>query len=99
MDFRKGEKAANLGFPPEIYALEKSYRFYADTTVKLWDYVIQNNVRTYDTEMKKSQLKGLRIPCSVLLVDECQDLDGCQVAFIEKQKEFGTYNNLYLDAK
>jgi superfamily I DNA/RNA helicase len=98
MDFRKGEKAANLGFPPEIYALEKSYRFYADTTVKLWDYVIQNNVRTYDTEMKKAQLKGLRIPCSVLLVDECQDLDGCQVAFIEKQKEFGTYN-LYLDAK
>lgn len=41
--------------------------------------------------MKKAQLKQLRIPCSVLLVDECQDLDGCQVAWLEGQKQFGTH--------
>jgi hypothetical protein len=40
--------------------------------------------------MKKAQLKNLRIPCSVLLVDECQDLDACQVSFIARQKDFGT---------
>jgi hypothetical protein len=41
--------------------------------------------------MKKAQLQNLRIPCTVLLVDECQDLDGCQVAWIEGQKKFGTH--------
>ncbi|KAL7517357.1 hypothetical protein ACHAWX_002285 [Stephanocyclus meneghinianus] len=45
----------------------------------------------FDTEMKKAQLMNLRIPCSVLLVDECQDLDECQVDFIDKQKNFGTH--------
>lgn len=43
----------------------------------------------FDTEVKKAQLMNLRIPCSVLLVDECQDLDECQVDFIDKQKNFG----------
>jgi hypothetical protein len=42
-----------------------------------------------DSEVKKAQLKNLRIPCSVLLVDECQDLSACQVDFVAKQKLFG----------
>ena len=32
---------------------------------------------------------NLRIPSSVLLVDEWQDLDECQVDFIAKQTDFG----------
>jgi hypothetical protein len=88
--FLKDGQAAKLGFPPEIYSLPKSYRFYADTCVKLWEYVVQNNIRTYDTEMKKAHMRNLRIPCSVLLVDECQDLDACQCAFVARQIEFGT---------
>jgi hypothetical protein len=39
--------------------------------------------------MKKAQLMNLRIPSSVLLVDEWQDLDECQVDFIAKQTNFG----------
>lgn len=88
--FSRDGQATKLGFPPEIYSRKESYRFYADTCVKFWEYLVEHNVRTYDTEMKKAQLRGLRIPCTVLLVDECQDLDACQVAFIAKQKIFGT---------
>ena len=50
-----------------------------------------NGIRSYNIEMKKAQLQNLRIPCTVLLVDECQDLDGCEVAWIEGQKKFGTH--------
>lgn len=78
-----------MGFPSAIYSVKSSYSFYANTCVKLWEYVLKHNIRSYDIEMKKAQLKNLRIPCSVLLVDECQDLDGCQVAFIANQREFG----------
>ena len=88
IDFKHDGKASKLGFPPG-YALPESYRFYADISVKLWEYVVQSNNRSYDIEMKKAQLNNLRIPCSVLLVDECQDLDGCQVEFIAKQIDFG----------
>ena len=90
-DFKTGGKAANLGFPPQKYAQENSYGFYADTCIQLWEYVLKNNVRTYDIELKKAQLRNLRIPCTVLLVDECQDLDGCQVDFVAKQRQFGKY--------
>ena len=43
--------------------------------------------------MKRAQLNELRIPSSVLLVDECQDLDECQVDWAEKQKQYGMYDN------
>eukprot|EP00804_Cyclotella_cryptica_P009997 CCRYP_015421-RD/>CCRYP_015421-RD protein AED:0.11 eAED:0.14 QI:371/0.75/0.8/1/0.5/0.2/5/0/796 len=90
-NFRKDERAGKLGFPPEIYSLPKSYKFYADTCVKLWELMLRNGIRTFDTEMKKAQLMNARILCSVLLVDECQDLDECQVDFIAKQMNFGTH--------
>eukprot|EP00956_Cyclotella_meneghiniana_P025124 scaffold51741_cov86-Cyclotella_meneghiniana.AAC.5 len=88
IDFKADSKNYKLGFPPHIYKLPKNQRFYADISVKLWEYVVQSNNRSYDIEMKKAQLNNLRIPCSVLLVDECQDLDGCQVEFIAKQIDF-----------
>ena len=87
--FCKDGPTAKLGFPSEIYSLPESYKFYADTCVKLWEYVLENEIRNYDTEMKKAQLMNLRIPSSVLLVDEWQDLDECQVDFIAKQADFG----------
>lgn len=91
LEFRENRDAANLGFPPQVYSLESSYAFFADTCVEIWEYIIRNNIRSYNIEMKKAQLQNLRIPCTVLLVDECQDLDGCQVAWIEGQKKFGTH--------
>jgi hypothetical protein len=91
IEFRENGDAAKLGFPPHIYSLESSYSFFADTCVEIWEYIVRNNIRSYNIEMKKAQLQNLRIPCTVLLVDECQDLDGCQVAWIEGQKKFGTH--------
>lgn len=91
LEFRENDAAAKLGFPPHIYSLESSYSFFADTCVEIWDYIVMNGIRSYNIEMKKAQLQNLRIPCTVLLVDECQDLDGCQVAWIEGQKKFGTH--------
>ena len=90
-EFHEGGAAAKLGFPPNIYSLESSYTFYADLCVKIWAYVVKYGIRTFDIEIKKAQLNQLCIPCSVLLVDECQDLDECQVDWIEGQKQFGEY--------
>ena len=84
-------QATKLGFPPAIYSPESSYSFFADTAVEVWEYVVRSGYRTFDIETKKAQLKGLRIPASVLLVDECQDLDEAQVEWIQGQKEYGTH--------
>ena len=88
--FNKGELAERLGFPSLIYSFEKSYKFYADTSVEIWDFVLKNGIRSYDIGVKRAQLKQVRIPGSVLLVDECQDLDACQVDLIANQSQFGT---------
>mmetsp|Transcript_5128 Transcript_5128/g.10731 ORF Transcript_5128/g.10731 Transcript_5128/m.10731 type:complete len:1082 (-) Transcript_5128:667-3912(-) len=88
-DFQLNGKAEKLGFPSSIYSSRKSYRFYADLCAQFWDLVDERGVRTFDIMMKKAQLKGIRIPCTVLLVDECQDLDACQVDLIAKQKDYG----------
>ena len=93
-DFKFEGKAAKLGFPAHIYSFEKKYSFYADTCIKIWEHVIKNGIRSFDTEIKKALLKNVQIPCSVLLVDECQDLDQCQVAWVEEQKKFGMSDSL-----
>mmetsp|Transcript_30586 Transcript_30586/g.64706 ORF Transcript_30586/g.64706 Transcript_30586/m.64706 type:complete len:1199 (+) Transcript_30586:90-3686(+) len=90
-EFKSEGAAAKLGFPPAIYSLESSYSFFANTCVEIWQYVVKHNIRTFDIEIKKAQLIKLKIPCSVLLVDECQDLNGCHVDWIEKQRNFGTH--------
>jgi len=59
--------------------------------VKIWDKVITDGIRTFDIDMKKAQLKRLLIPCSILLVDECQDLDECQVDWLHSQSKHGTH--------
>lgn len=63
-------KVEILGFPSSIYSSKKSYRFYADLCAQFWDLVDERGVRTFDIMMKKAQLKGIWIPCTVLLVDE-----------------------------
>jgi len=90
--FQEGGQAAKLGFPPNIYSSESSYSFYANVCVDIWAYVVRHGIRTFDIVMKRAQLKQLRIPCSVLLVDECQDLDECQVDLIHAQRQFGERN-------
>jgi superfamily I DNA/RNA helicase len=49
--------------------------------------------------MKRAQLLGLRIPGTLLLVDESQDMDGCQVNWSAKQQVvFGTHIYVVGDA-
>mmetsp|Transcript_18431 Transcript_18431/g.31190 ORF Transcript_18431/g.31190 Transcript_18431/m.31190 type:complete len:1010 (+) Transcript_18431:1561-4590(+) len=88
--FKPGEVADKLGFPLALYSSERSYKFYADQCVVLWEHIVNNGIRTFDTEIKRAQLNEVRIPGSVLLVDECQDLDACQVDLIAKQLQYGT---------
>jgi superfamily I DNA/RNA helicase len=73
-----------LGFDKAIYF--KKLSFYADEACRLWDIVVKDNVLSHDFQMKRAQLMGLRIPGTLLLVDESQDMDGCQVNWSAKQQ-------------
>ena len=89
-EFKEGGAASKIGFPLR-YSFESSYSFFADLCVEIWEHAVQHNLRTFDIEIKKAQLKGLRISSSVLWVDESQDMDQCQVDWINQQKQFGTH--------
>eukprot|EP00592_Proboscia_alata_P001278 CAMPEP_0194373956 /NCGR_PEP_ID=MMETSP0174-20130528/22325_1 /TAXON_ID=216777 /ORGANISM="Proboscia alata, Strain PI-D3" /LENGTH=925 /DNA_ID=CAMNT_0039153245 /DNA_START=461 /DNA_END=3238 /DNA_ORIENTATION=+ len=71
---------------------------YANMAFRLWENVERECIRTYDFEMKRAQLSLLQIPGSILLVDECQDLDGCQTDWIVGQVKYGTHVYLVGDA-
>ncbi|KAK1747683.1 hypothetical protein QTG54_001646 [Skeletonema marinoi] len=87
--FKPGEVADKLGFPLALYSSERSYKFYADQCVVLWEHIVNNGI-AHLTRDKTSTINEVRIPGSVLLVDECQDLDACQVDLIAKQLQYGT---------
>jgi ATP:corrinoid adenosyltransferase len=88
-----GEKQ---GFPKQVYSSKLSK--YADIACLVWEAASQQGIRSYDLEMKRAQLKALRIPGSLLLVDESQDMDGCQVDWIAKQCNHGAHVYIVGDA-
>jgi len=92
-DGKEGEKQ---GFPSMVYRFKLGK--YADIACLVWDAATQQGIRSYDMEMKRAQLKALRIPGSLLLVDESQDMDGCQVDWIAKQCYHGTHVYIVGDA-
>jgi len=73
------------GFPFDVY--ENKVGFYADMACRIWDEATTQGIRTYDLEMKRAQLLSLRIPGTLLLVDESQDMDGCQVDWVAGQAD------------
>jgi superfamily I DNA/RNA helicase len=73
-----------LGFDKAIYS--RKLHFYANQACRLWDLVVKDNIVSQDFQMKRAQLLGLRIPGTLLLVDESQDMDGCQVSWSAKQQ-------------
>jgi ATP:corrinoid adenosyltransferase len=81
-----GEKQ---GFPSTVYSFKLGQ--YADMAGLVWEAATEQGLRSYDIEMKRAQLKALRIPGSLLLVDESQDMDGCQVDWISKQVNNGAH--------
>ena len=81
-----------MGFPSSIYGTLKKRSFYAEQAYEIWKYLRQKNVVTYDILVKRVQLMDVVIPCTVLLVDECQDMDGCQVEWMKNQAKFGKFD-------
>jgi superfamily I DNA/RNA helicase len=71
---------------------------YAEMIHKFWQYLEQEQLRTFDVEMKRAQLSRIQIPGTMLLVDECQDMDGCQIDWVAKQVEYGTHVYMVGDA-
>ena len=81
------KSAEKLGFETRVYA--NKTRWYADQACKLCRIIEKEDVRTFDFVMKRAQLLALEIPGTCLLIDESQDMDGCQVNWVaEKQVEF-----------
>lgn len=80
----------NYGFPTQYYKMKVGT--YADVAYKVWQQLAEDNVRTYNTEMKQAQLLKLRIPGTIVLCDESQDLDECQMNWIDTQAK--NYNTL-----
>ena len=78
-----------MGFPSSIYGRKRP--FYADQAYEIWKYLRQKNMITFDIVVKRVQLMNIMIPCSALLVDECQDMDGCQVEWVKNQSKFGNF--------
>lgn len=82
MYHRDETECEKLGFSPSQYA--ESVSFYAEQAIRLYETHL-SNLQTHDLEMKRAQLLGLEIPGTVLLVDECQDCDACQIAWVVHQ--------------
>jgi len=85
-------KGESFGFHPSIYNNKRKIGFYADQAARLWKAILRDDIRSFDFEMKRVQLLEIRVPGSILLVDESQDMDACQIDFIARQQiEFGTH--------
>jgi superfamily I DNA/RNA helicase len=93
----KGGRGEQYGFLPSVYGSSSAYSavaFYAATVHGLFTKAQEQQLRGHDFNMKRAQLGRLPItpPCDLLLVDECQDMDGCQIDWIRSQAElFGTH--------
>lgn len=79
--FHDDKKNLAAGFSPDVYKPKVSW--YADQAFRLWNML--GKIRNFDLEMKRAHLLELEIPGTLLLVDECQDMDGCQVAWVSHQ--------------
>jgi len=53
---------------------------------KMWNGLKTQARTNFDVLLKIAQLRGLRIPGSLLLVDESQDMDACQIDWVIRQQ-------------
>lgn len=83
-DKKRDKKCLNMGFKPESYASE--IKFYANQVVKLWEKISRKPIRSYDIVAKQAQLYGLEMSGTLLLVDESQDMDACQISWVVKHQ-------------
>jgi hypothetical protein len=90
--YHKNSKNEALGFSLGDYNNRVAIAFYADLVSKsLWNKLMKEEIISYDLEVKRAHLQELQIGGSLLLVDESQDMDECQIRWMAKQSEFGTH--------
>lgn len=77
-------KGPSMGFPVPSYRGSRRIvaTFYFEKAVQLFN---DNQLKSHDLEMKRAQLKGKEVPGSVIMVDECQDCDECQIDWVVQQ--------------
>jgi AAA domain/UvrD-like helicase C-terminal domain len=80
----KKSNGEGLGFDPKHYS--KNIEWYAMQVGSLWLKICLEDIHSFDFDMKRVQLYGNRIPGTMLLVDESQDMDGCQIDWAIKQQ-------------
>jgi hypothetical protein len=90
--YHKNRKNEAFGFSLRDYNNRVAIAFYADlVSTKLWDKLMKEEIISYDLEVKRAHLQEFQIGGSLLLVDESQDMDECQIRWMAKQSEFGTH--------
>jgi hypothetical protein len=90
--YHKNSKNEAHGFSHRDYDNRVAIAFYADlVSTKLWDKLMKEEIISYDLEVKRAHLQEFQIGGSLLLVDESQDMDECQIRWMAKQSEFGTH--------
>lgn len=95
--FHRQGKGEDYGFAPNIYNQPDKICFYSDQAAKCWRHIEKDNdIRTFDFDMKRVQLLKLRIPGSILLVDESQDMDACQIDWVVHQQAEQYHSHVYV---
>ncbi|GKY96376.1 hypothetical protein MPSEU_000597200 [Mayamaea pseudoterrestris] len=79
---KNDEERRHMIFPIHIYA--NMVDFYAQQAHKLFVTAMEQKLFTFDLCMKQAQLSQFQIPGSIILLDESQDLDGCQVDWVAR---------------
>lgn len=81
-------KGEEHGFDKQVYCSKDMIGWYADTAAAIWNSFPENKT-SFARDMKLAHLGQKKIDATCILVDESQDCDACQIAWIEKQVEFG----------
>jgi len=94
---KSDKKGPKFGFSMNAYNAA-TLNWYADHACKLWDKIVEEDIRTFNFIMKRAQLLSLEVSGTILLIDESQDMDGCQVSWVADQVKFAKHAYVVGDA-
>jgi len=87
--FHRGGK---MGFDPYHYSTSK-IEFYVNEALRLWRLAGDQKIITFNFLVKRAQLERLPVPGAMLLLDESQDMDECQVDWLTRT-QVSKYNKV-----